>query len=156
MLRWLWLSGAVIVIDQTTKLIAERALTLYAPVELLPVFDLSLVYNQGAAFSFLSSAAGWQRWLFVAIALAVSALLIHWLWRLDRRERWNGAALALIIGGALGNALDRLWHGYVIDFLDLHYAGWHWPAFNVADSAITVGATIIIAVALFGRGPAAR
>lgn len=154
MLKWLWLSAVVIALDQATKLFAERALTLYAPVEVLPFFNLSLVYNQGAAFSFLAGSSGWQRWFFVVLAVLVSAYLVYWLWRLDRRARWTAASLALILGGALGNVIDRLWHGHVIDFLDFHYAGWHWPVFNVADSAITVGAAIVVFLALFGRSGA--
>lgn len=149
--KWLWFSGAVVLVDQTTKYAAERALTLYAPVEVLPFFNFALVYNKGAAFSFLADSAGWQRWFFVALALAISAWLVHWIRRLGPGERWTAAALSLILGGALGNVIDRLWHGHVIDFLDFHYAGWHWPAFNVADSTITVGAVIILFLAAFGR-----
>lgn len=149
MLRWLWLSGAVLVLDQATKLAAERLLTLYAQVEVLPSFNLTLVYNRGAAFSFLAGAGGWQRWFFVLLAAAVSIFIVLWLKRLDRKERWTAAGLALILGGAIGNLIDRLWHGHVIDFIDLYYGRYHWPAFNIADSAITVGAAILIVHGLF-------
>lgn len=156
MIRWLWLSAAVAVLDQASKLVAERMLTLYAPVEVLPFFNLTLVYNPGAAFSFLGTASGWQRWFFIALATGVSAFIAHWLHRLDARERWTAAGLSLVLGGAAGNLIDRIWHGHVIDFLDLHYAGWHWPTFNVADSAITVGAVVLVVTALFGREPTLR
>jgi signal peptidase II len=149
-LSWLWLSAAVIVVDQVTKLLAEDGLALHRSVEVLPFFDLTLAYNTGAAFSFLSEAGGWQRWFFMVLAVAVSVGLSFWLYQLPRRERWTAAALALVIGGALGNLIDRLLHGHVIDFLDFHLAGYHWPAFNIADSAISVGAVLILVVGLFG------
>jgi signal peptidase II len=154
-LSWLWLSAAIVAVDQVTKLAAEDALVLHRPVPVLPFFNLTLAYNEGAAFSLLSDAGGWQRWFFTTLALAVSAGLSFWLYQLPRHERWTAAALALVIGGALGNLIDRLLHGHVIDFLDFHVAGWHWPAFNVADSAISVGAVLILVVGLFGgRRPA--
>lgn len=149
MLKWLWLSAAVILLDQATKWIAERALVLYAPVEVTPFFNLTLVYNPGAAFSFLGDASGWQRWFFVLVAIGASIFIVWWLRNLHHRERWTAASLALILGGALGNVIDRLLHGHVVDFLDVHWAGYHWPAFNVADSAITVGAVILVGYSLF-------
>lgn len=149
MLRWLWLSVAVVLVDQASKLYAEHALTLYAPKAVLPFFNFSLAYNPGAAFSFLADAGGWQRWFFVALALGIGALIIHWLWRLPREEKLVAASLSLILGGAVGNLIDRLWHGHVIDFLDFYYGRYHWPAFNIADSAITIGAILLIAEALF-------
>jgi signal peptidase II len=149
MLKWLWLSATVIVLDQITKYIAERALVLYAPVEMTAFFNFTLVYNRGAAFSFLGDAAGWQRWFFVAVAFGASVFLVWWLKGLHRSERWTAASLALILGGAIGNVIDRLWHGHVIDFVDLHYGGYHWPAFNVADAAITVGAVVLVGYSLF-------
>jgi signal peptidase II len=157
-LSWLWLSGAVIVIDQVTKVLAEEALTMHKSVPVLSIFNLTLAYNQGAAFSFLSAAGGWQRWLFAALAVLVSAGMTFWLYHLPRRERWTALALALVIGGALGNLIDRLLYGHVIDFLDFHLGGYHWPAFNIADSAISVGAVLILVVGLFGgrRGPGAE
>jgi signal peptidase II len=149
MLRWLWLSATVVGLDQLTKLLADHHLTLYAPVALFPSFNLTLMYNYGAAFSFLSDASGWQRWFFIAIAIGISVFLVLWLRRLKQDERWVALSLALILGGAIGNVIDRIWHGYVIDFIDLYYASYHYPAFNIADSAITVGAVILVVHSLF-------
>ena len=144
MLKWLWLSLAVVVLDQATKLWAGAALAPARPVEVLPFLNLTLLHNTGAAFSFLSDAAGWQRWFFVVVALVVTGVLVLWLRRLRAQERWLAGALALVIGGAIGNLWDRVAYGHVIDFIDLHAAGWHWPAFNIADSAITVGVVVIL------------
>ena len=143
---WLWLlvSGAVVWGDMATKQWASEVLTLYRPRQLLPWLNLTLAHNYGAAFSFLSQAGGWQRWLFTALAAGVSIGLIIWVLRLPRREWLTGLALALIIGGALGNLADRVQLGYVIDFLDVHYGAWHWPAFNVADSAISCGVVLLL------------
>ncbi len=149
MLKWLWLSAGVIGLDQLTKYWASQALHYHVPVPVMPSFNFTLMHNTGAAFSFLSDAAGWQRWFFAAVALGVSAALVVWLKRLPAGQRWLAVALALIIGGALGNLVDRLVFGYVIDFLDVYYGQWHWPAFNIADSAITVGAVILAVDALF-------
>ena len=151
MLRWLWLSALVVVLDQVTKLWAEAALLGQPPLNLLPHLDLILVYNTGAAFSFLSDAGGWQRWFFVFMAGAVTLVLVFWLRRLRNRELWLAVALSLIIGGAVGNLLDRLLFGHVIDFIDIYYRQWHWPAFNVADSAISVGVVLILIDGFFGR-----
>lgn len=140
MLRWLWISGLVVVLDQVTKLWADHALAGRGPVALLPHLDFRLAYNPGAAFSFLAGAGGWQRWFFVAIAVGVTLVLVAWLKRLGSGERLTAFSLALVIGGALGNLVDRILYGYVIDFIDVYYdAGLHWPAFNLADSAICVG-----------------
>jgi signal peptidase II len=113
-------------------------------VAVLPFFNFTLAYNSGAAFSFLADAGGWQRWFFVALALAISAGLVVWLYRLRANVWGEAVAITLILGGALGNVIDRLWHGHVIDFIDVYYQNWHWPAFNVADSAITVGAVLLV------------
>jgi len=140
--RWLALSAIVIVADQLTK---AAVLTSFRPGEqlvLAPFASLVLAFNTGAAFSFLADADGWQRWLFTAIA-AAAAVLIVWLLRRGGDRLYLGG-LALILGGALGNLYDRLTIGTVVDFLLLHYRGWAWPAFNVADSAITVGAALLI------------
>lgn len=153
MLKWLWLSVAVLALDQVTKLWADSALALHRPLELLPFLNLTLMHNTGAAFSFLADAAGWQRWFFIVVAVAVCAVLFLWLRRLGPGERWLAAALALVLGGAVGNVWDRVVYGHVIDFIDLHAAGWHWPAFNIADSAITVGVVVILLDGfLAGRG----
>lgn len=151
MLRWLWLAAAVIGLDQISKWAVLAYLPYGVPQPLFPGLNFTLVYNTGAAFSFLSQADGWQRWLFVGLAAAVGAVLIAWLMRLEAHERWTAAGLALILGGALGNALDRVMRGHVIDFIDVYYRHWHWPAFNVADSAITLGAALLIARTLFAR-----
>lgn len=150
-LRWLALTLLVILLDQLTKWWALADLGLYQPRELLPVFNLTLVYNHGAAFSFLSAAGGWQRWFLAALALVASLVLLVWMYRLKAGEGMQAAALALILGGALGNLIDRIQHGYVIDFLDFHWQASHFPAFNLADSAITLGAIFIIADMLVGR-----
>lgn len=144
MQKWLWLSGLVIVLDQLTKWLAETNLTLYRPVPVLPFFNLTLMYNTGAAFSFLANAGGWQRWFFLILSLIISIILVIWLSRLKAGEGRLAVALALILGGAVGNLIDRALYGYVIDFLDFYYGQWHWPAFNLADSAITIGAILLI------------
>ncbi|MGF1548427.1 MAG: signal peptidase II [Thiotrichales bacterium] len=152
MLKWLWLSGAVITLDQATKYLAERGLVMHDPVAVIPgFFNFTLMYNTGAAFSFLASAGGWQRWFFTVLALGVSIVLVFWLKRLPSNERWTAAALALILGGAIGNVIDRILHGHVIDFIQWYYDKYYWPAFNIADAAIFVGAVILIALTLFGR-----
>ena len=154
---WLWLSAAVIVLDQLSKWLVVSHLAVYDSIRVLPVFNLVLIHNPGAAWSFLAGASGWQRWFFTILALAVSAAIVVWMRFLPRREyRWRAIALALVLAGALGNVIDRLWHGYVIDFLQFHYQGWSYPAFNLADSAITVGAAMLILEGLFSRRRAAR
>ena len=147
-LPWLGLAVMVIVLDQITKYLASRGLDLHTPVELLPFLNLTLARNTGAAFSFLSDAAGWQRWFFTGLGSVVSAAILLWLLRLPPTARWQSGALSLIMGGALGNVWDRLQLGYVIDFIDVHYHGWHWPAFNIADSSITIGAIMLVIDAL--------
>lgn len=143
MLHWLWLTVLVIVADQFTKQIAAQTLHLYQTIPVLPVFNFTLAHNTGAAFSFLSDAGGWQRWLFATIALLTSFGIILWLWRLPKNDSWMAVSLSLILGGAIGNLYDRLMYGYVIDFLDFYWGAAHFPAFNVADSAITVGAILM-------------
>lgn len=150
-LKWLWLSLLVIVLDQLTKLWASSGLNYGEPVAILPSFNLTLMFNTGAAFSFLNDAGGWQRWLFAIIAIAVSTVLMLWLRRLGSAQRWLAVALALVLGGALGNLIDRLYLGYVIDFVDVYYDRWHWPAFNVADSAIFIGVVMLIIDSLRGE-----
>jgi len=143
--RWLPLTAAVIGVDQLVKAWIVHHFGLFERVHVLPMLDLILTYNTGAAFSFLAGAAGWQRWLFIALALAVSAVLLGWLRRLHARgQGLLAAALALIAGGALGNMLDRLLHGRVVDFVHVHWQQHYFPAFNVADSAITIGAVLLL------------
>ncbi|MEL6114213.1 signal peptidase II [Photobacterium sp. SP02] len=145
-IRWLWLAVLVFAIDIGTKLLVMDTMGYGWPnrIEVLPFFNLLYVHNYGAAFSFLSDASGWQRWLFTAIALGVTALLMVWMRRTPASHTMVNSAYALIIGGALGNLFDRLYHGFVVDFLDFYIGQHHWPAFNIADSAICVGAGLII------------
>lgn len=147
-LIWLWLSALVIGVDLVTKILAETYLQYAQPVHILPVFDLTLLYNTGAAFSFLADQGGWQRWFFTSIALVVSLVLIVWLYRIPRVQRWLPCAIALILGGALGNLIDRIYYGHVVDFLSFHWQGSYFPAFNIADSAITLGALMLVVDAL--------
>ena len=151
MLKWLWLSLLALVLDQWSKHIIDGSMQLYQSIPVLPYFNLTYVHNTGAAFSFLSQAGGWQRWFFAALAFTVSVVITIWLARLNKHESLLAAALSLILGGAVGNLIDRLLYGYVIDFLDVYYQNWHWPAFNIADSAITVGVVLMIAES-FGLG----
>ena len=154
MLKWLGLSVLVVVLDRITKLAVMRTFTLHESVEVTPFFNMVFVYNRGAAFSFLSDAGGWQRPLFIAIALAAS-VWIAWLLRKHPSQTLFCLALSLILGGALGNVIDRLLYGAVVDFLDFHALGWHFPAFNVADSAISCGAVLLVWDALKPKGKAA-
>jgi signal peptidase II len=149
-LPWLWLSLLVFVLDQASKLYFEGTLRLYQQIEIVPgLFSWTLAYNTGAAFSFLAGESGWQRWLFALIAVAVSAVLVVWLKRLQSAETWLAVALALVLGGAVGNLFDRVAYGHVIDFILVHWQDrWFFPAFNLADSAITVGA-IMLALDMF-------
>lgn len=148
-LRWLWLSVLVICLDQLTKSLATQYLVLHQPLPVFPGLNLTLMHNTGAAFSFLSQASGWQRWFFILLAVGVSVVLMIWLARLPRHKVWLPAALAFIIGGALGNVWDRIVQGYVVDFIDVYLKSAHWPAFNVADSAITIGAVMLIVDAIW-------
>nr|WP_022947735.1 signal peptidase II [Methylohalobius crimeensis] len=143
-IRWLALTAVVVCLDQLTKLWVTAILRLHESIEILPFFRLTRVHNTGAAFSFLAGAGGWQRWFFLGLAVAASIVILIWMWRLKDDERIQAAGLALILGGALGNFIDRAWHGYVIDFLDVYYRHWHWPAFNLADAAITVGVALLL------------
>jgi len=149
-LGWLWLSLLVLVIDQASKFYFEGKLEMFQQIVVIPdLFSWTLAYNTGAAFSFLADSSGWQRWLFALIAIVVSAVLVVWLKRLGRNETWLAVALALVLGGALGNLYDRIALGHVIDFILVHWQNrHHFPAFNFADSAITVGA-IMLALDMF-------
>lgn len=149
-LAWLWLSVLVVVLDQATKWYFENTLELYQQIVVIPnYFSWTLAYNTGAAFSFLADSSGWQRWLFALIAIVVSVALMVWLKRLGRADTWLAIALALVLGGAIGNLYDRIVLGHVIDFVLVHWEKrWYFPAFNLADSAITVGA-IMLALDMF-------
>ena len=145
-LRWLWLAAVVVLADQFTKALVVMNMSLYDRIELLPVFGLTRMHNTGAAFSFLATAGGWQRWFFITIALVVTVLVCVWLKRMPRTgQGWLAASLTLIVGGAVGNVIDRVFRGHVVDFLSVHWQQWFFPAFNVADAAITVGAVILLA-----------
>lgn len=146
--RWLWLSALVVALDQGTKWMAEAALDPYLPVPLVPSLNLTLMYNEGAAFSFLAGAGGWQRWFFAGLATLVTIALGVWLHRLKATERMTAIGIALVMGGAVGNLIDRILTGRVVDFIDVYYADWHWPAFNLADSAITLGVALLLVATL--------
>jgi len=167
MLKWLWLTVAIVVLDQISKQWVSHSLEMYRAVEIMPLLNLFLAHNPGAAFSFLSEAGGWQRWLFTLVALLVSAGLVLWLNKLPARERLMAIGLAFVLGGALGNVIDRILYGYVIDFIQFYYHAQSclpgfsprhigpdslciWPSFNLADSAITVGAVCLILDAVMG------
>lgn len=141
---WLWLSVLAVVLDQITKYWVMARLTVHEPVAIMPSLNLTLMFNQGAAFSFLSQAGGWQRWFFTGVAVLVSIVIVFWLKHLPARKRWEAAALALILGGAVGNVIDRIRLGHVIDFIQVYYQDWFFPAFNVADSAITLGVILLL------------
>jgi len=151
MMRLLWLSLVVVVLDQASKLWILAEFAEYEVRTILPVFNLTLVFNTGAAFSFLSDAGGWQRWFFIAIGVLVPLLLGFWMRQLAAHERLTGYGLSLVIGGAIGNVIDRIWLGKVIDFLQWHWHDWYWPSFNLADSAITLGVILLLIDGLFGQ-----
>ena len=140
---WYLLALGVFLLDHLTKWLAANALDYGQPVPVLPVFDLTLVHNHGAAFSFLSDAGGWQRWFFTGLGLVATVVMV-WMLKKHPGQKLFGFAIACILGGAVGNVIDRVLYGYVVDFLDFHVAGIHFPAFNVADSGITVGAACLI------------
>ena len=138
------LALVVLICDQLTKHWASATLVYRDPVAVTSWFDFMLAHNTGAAFSFLADAGGWQRWFFTVVTLVVSVVLVVWLSRLSRSQFWLSLGLGLILGGGLGNLWDRMALGYVVDFISLHYRTWYWPAFNVADSAISMGAVLLV------------
>jgi signal peptidase II len=147
---WIWLAvtALILVLDWHTKQLASDSLELYRPNEIFSWLNITLAHNYGAAFSFLSDAGGWQRWFFIVLASGVSLVLLVWLLRLPRKEWRTALGLSLILGGAIGNLVDRIQLGYVVDFIDVYYESWHFPAFNVADSAITCGVIVLLLDAL--------
>jgi len=146
----LWLSLIILVADQVTKWMIASSIELYERVPVMSILDITHLRNTGAAFSFLANAGGWQHWLFTGIAIAVSAGIVWYQWVLPASgARLLATGLALILGGAIGNVIDRLVQGYVVDFIFVYYGDWSWPAFNVADSAISVGVALIIFDSLF-------
>ncbi|HEX5793520.1 MAG TPA: signal peptidase II [Rheinheimera sp.] len=142
--RLWWLVLLVLLVDQLTKQVVIANMQLFDSIELLPFFNFTYVRNYGAAFSFLSDAGGWQRWFFTLIAVTISIVLAVWLARNSKAQLKLNLALALVLAGAIGNLIDRSIYGYVIDFLHVYYQNWHYPAFNVADSAICIGAALLI------------
>ena len=149
-LPWLLLSIAVIALDQFTKAVVLTVLQPYVPQPVIPgILNWTLAFNTGAAFSFLNDQGGWQRWLFTVLALVVSAILTRWLATISRADWRNALPLALVIGGALGNLIDRVRFGHVTDFIEVYYGAWSFPAFNIADSAISVGAVLLVWFGLF-------
>jgi signal peptidase II len=156
-LIWLWVTVAAMALDQWSKHAIEQHLPMSGIYTILPVLDFTRLHNPGAAFSFLAGASGWQRWFFTALACVVSAALVVWLARLERRANLVACSIALIIAGALGNVIDRVRFGYVVDFIQVHWHNAYFPAFNVADSSITVGAALLLIDAFFsGRQPGSQ
>ena len=145
MLKYLFITSLVIVFDQVSKWLMVSRLSLYETVIVMPYFNLTMAHNEGAAFSFLAQAGGWQRWFFIWLALIISVVLLVWLAKLKPTEKLEAISLSLILGGALGNVIDRISYGYVIDFIDLYIGHNHWPVFNIADSAICIGAILLVA-----------
>lgn len=149
-LIWCWVSVLVIVLDRLTKYFVLTHLTLLEPVRVLPFFNLTLAYNTGAAFGFLHSDSGWQTIFFCTLVALVSIVILIWLYKLSHRAILCNLALCLVLGGAIGNAWDRLLYGHVIDFISIHWHDWYFAIFNVADSAICVGAFFLAVQWLFG------
>lgn len=164
MLKWLWISLVAILLDQVSKQVALKSLILFEPYPFLPFFNFSLTFNKGAAFSFLSDAGGWQRWFFTLLAIGVSIFIFIWLKKLKSNEKLLAISLAMILGGAIGNVIDRILYGHVVDFIDWFYyttteclpffyklnnATCHWPTFNIADSSIFIGAILMLIQAFF-------
>jgi signal peptidase II len=142
-LLWLGLSSLLLILDQLTKIIAKNSLFEGVSQPVTSFLNWTLVYNSGAAFSFLSQAGGWQRWFFTGVGI-IAALIMIWLIRKNSHQTIFSLALSLVLSGAIGNVIDRIIYGAVVDFVDVHYMGWHWPAFNIADSAITIGVILLI------------
>lgn len=150
-LLWCWLSLIIVLLDQLSKYFVTASLSPYQPQPILPFFNLTLMHNTGAAFGFLAQHPVLSLWLFGSIAIMMSIILIIWMYRLPPYRHWQACALALVLGGALGNLIDRFIHGYVVDFLDFYYNNWHFAAFNIADSAISVGAVMLLLDVIFGK-----
>jgi signal peptidase II len=150
--KWLWISLLVVVLDQASKQFAEAQLTPHQAVNLMPYFDWYLTYNTGAAFSFLADAGGWQRWLFTAIAIIMSVLIVQWIRKLPAEDTLAAISLSLILGGAIGNLIDRIYLGHVIDYIQIWLGAYPFPAFNIADAAISVGAILLILSSFTGFG----
>jgi len=155
MLKWVWVSIVIVIVDQLSKWMAVANLEERVPEAIMPHLNFTLAYNYGAAFSFLSDQGGWQRWFFVALSFIVSAYIVYWLRKLSEQERWTAISLALVLGGAFGNGIDRLVSGRVTDFIDLYVnfdlfflTNGHFAIFNIADIAITMGAVLLVVISL--------
>lgn len=151
MLKWLWLSLGSLLLDQISKIIVDKSMQLHESIAVMPFFNLTYMRNTGAAFSFLSEAGGWQRWLFTLLTIIITTVLVVWLSRLQKHETLLAVALSLILGGAIGNLIDRVLYGYVIDFVDVYFQTWHFATFNIADSAISIGVALML-LESFGVG----
>ena len=143
-LKLLWISALVIVLDQLTKVWAVTTLPFHQTVNVMPYFDWYLTYNRGAAFSFLADAGGWQRWFFTITAVVISVVIFFWIKKLETNDRATAISLCLILGGAIGNLIDRIYLGYVVDYIRIWLGNYPWPAFNIADAAISIGAAVLI------------
>jgi signal peptidase II len=152
-LVWLWLSLLFLVADFASKTLVVNTMNLRDSIDILPFFNLTYVHNYGAGFCFLCVESGWQRWFLSAIAITISILLVWWLKRLPASNKVLCGAYSLVLAGAIGNLYDRMYYGYVIDFLHFYYENWHFPAFNIADSAICVGAALLLFDAFTGESP---
>ncbi len=151
-MKWLWLAVLIVIFDQISKFLVAEYLAFKPPLELTSWLNFIIAHNTGAAFSFLGDAGGWQRWFFVVLAGVVSIALIVWIIRLSESNVWLSCALSLILGGAVGNLIDRARFGYVVDFIDFHIETWHYATFNIADSAIFIGAAMMLIDAFFLSG----
>ncbi len=149
-LKRLWISLLIVGLDQIAKLIAENQLPLHQPVNVFPYFDWYLTYNSGAAFSFLAEAGGWQRWFFAITSIVISAVIVIWIRKLEKGDHITAISLCLILGGAIGNLIDRIYLGHVIDYIQVWLGTYPWPAFNIADAAISIGAAILIVSSFIG------
>ena len=150
-LKWLWLTGLLLLIDQLSKFSVTHSLSLYQSIEVLPFFSITYVNNPGAAFSFLADQSGWQRWLFTIIAAAASIGFLIWLTKIPQHQRYLAVAVAMMLSGALGNLIDRMLFGHVIDFLDFHLGNYRWPAFNVADTSIFLGVVFMLLDSFYAK-----
>ena len=147
--------AVIVVLDQITKIWADRSLDMYQQVHITSWFNITKAYNYGAAFSFLDIPGGWQRWFFTSISLVVSIVLSVWLFRMTRAEKWLSLSIALILGGAVGNLIDRMFYGYVVDFIQVHWNESYFPSFNIADAAISCGTAILLFLTFFEKNPEA-
>ena len=143
--------AVIVILDQITKIWADSTVAMYQQIQITGFFNITRAYNYGAAFSFLDNEGGWQRWFFTAISLVVSVVLTGWLYRIPRSDRWLSLAISLILGGAVGNLIDRVWYGYVVDFIQVHWNESYFPSFNIADAAISCGAALLLGLTLFDK-----